>query len=372
MAELADQSAAERFFQPRKDSNKKEVRRRLWIYLAVAYGVTALMSILMYLGFRKDLDLTSFVNVQMMYPACGVILGKLITRREGTALPMVGYVTVLLTTAAMMAVSVCSLLIPAEPLDLGPAGTMDIWNLISQFPLMAGSVITYISFLAAGREKKEHAGILRRNIRLSLWMIVLFLLLYTARMVLVSGIADLITASSENIRGLAENLTNPKSLGLLLALPFNFFFVFAAFFGEEYGWRYYLQPVMQKRFGLKKGIFALGLAWAVWHIAVDFMYYTVEDGPLMFLSQIITCVSLAIFFGYAYMKTQNIWVPVILHYLNNNLIPVFSGGKMDVLQNQHVSPGDIPLMLAGALLYAVFIFAPVYRKKNGNGQVREG
>ena len=41
------------------------------------------------------------------------------------------------------------------------------------------------------------------------------------------------------------------------ALPINYFFVFIAFFGEEYGWRYYLQPVLQKRFGLRAGMSAL-------------------------------------------------------------------------------------------------------------------
>lgn len=29
--------------------------------------------------------------------------------------------------------------------------------------------------------------------------------------------------------------------------------------------------------------------------------------------------------AYVYMKTENIWVPVAVHFLNNNLIPVFAG-----------------------------------------------
>lgn len=50
---------------------------------------------------------------------------------------------------------------------------------------------------------------------------------------------------------------NPMMWINIVALPINYFFVFIAFFGEEYGWRYYLQPVLQKRFGLRAGMSAL-------------------------------------------------------------------------------------------------------------------
>ena len=46
---------------------------------------------------------------------------------------------------------------------------------------------------------------------------------------------------------------NPVMWINIVALPINYFYVFIAFFGEEYGWRYYLQPVLQKRFGLRAG-----------------------------------------------------------------------------------------------------------------------
>ena len=35
-----------------------------------------------------------------------------------------------------------------------------------------------------------------------------------------------------------------------------------------------------------------------------------------------------IFFAFAYMKTDNIWIPVILHFMNNNIAGLISGGTV--------------------------------------------
>ena len=42
-------------------------KKKLWIFIAVAYGVTAIMNLFMIVGLKKGYDLTCFVNAQMMY-----------------------------------------------------------------------------------------------------------------------------------------------------------------------------------------------------------------------------------------------------------------------------------------------------------------
>jgi len=71
------------------------------------------------------------------------------------------------------------------------------------------------------------------------------------------------------------------------------------------------------------------------------------------------------FFAYAYMKTQNIWVPVCLHYLNNNLIPIISGTlSADVMENQNVSWRDLPVaVVLNGLCFGFFLLADVFKKK---------
>ena len=337
-------------------------KRRLWIFIAIAYGVTAVMSIFMFIGLRKEYNLTVFVNTQMFYPACGVILGKLITRKEDESLPVGGYITVLVSTAFMMILSICSVFGSGKMINL-PGMSISPWDLGSQFIMMISSIVAYILFWTCGKKKREDAGLNRKNIAMSILMIVIFIILYFARFLISATLSDAVYHTSESMDMLKGAVSNSRTWVMAFALLPTFFITFLAFFGEEYGWRYYLQPVMLQKFGLRKGVILLGLVWALWHLNVCFMFYSVETGPLMFVSQIITCVTVGIFFGYAYMKTQNIWVPVIMHYLNNNLIAVITGGDSSVLQNQIVHGKDIPIMIIQGLVFALFIFAPIYGKK---------
>ena len=336
-------------------------KKKLWIFLAVAYGVTAIMNLLMIIGLKKEYDLTPFVNTQMLYPACGVILGKLICRREDEKLPIGGYITVLVTTAVMILISICSLMIHFEPLDA--AGTsVDIWNLISSVPILIGSLVAYILFWTCGEERRKNAGIQHCNIVMSIVLIIVFVILFFARTGIEVFLQDMQESTHENAEALKAALTSPMTWISVIVLPINFILSFIAFFGEEYGWRYYLQPVMQKKMGKRTGVLVLGLVWAVWHIGVDFMFYTTEYGPQAFVEQIITCVIIAVFFGYAYMKTRNIWVPIIMHYLNNNLAALLNGGGAEALQNQVIPWSVIPISAVSGIVFFLFILAPVYHK----------
>ena len=195
-------------------------------------------------------------------------------------------------------------------------------------------------------------------------MIALFLGLFAASQIISAYLTGFRDGDIANqFAQLVDPFKKAKTWLLLFSTIISFPLSFIAFFGEEYGWRYYLQPIMQKKYGLIGGILLLGVAWGLWHLDVDLMFYTKEYQIQMILSQIITCVAYAIFFGYAYLKTQNIWVPIIMHFLNNNLILVFSGGDVSVIENQVINWGDLPIHLVSSLVFVVFILSPVFRKK---------
>ena len=336
-------------------------KKRLWMFIAIAYGVTVLMSLLMIVGKNNGKDLTAFVNVQMAYPMCGVILGKLFFREEDKKLPMAGYITVLVTTAIMMVLAILSVFLPEVMIDNGITEYSN-WNIYSQYVLIAGSFVAYILFWVCGKEKRANAGLSRNKVKLSILLVLLFIVLYLLRSLISSLMFDALTGGS-NIDTLSGSLMDPTIIRVLIALAINFPLTFIAFLGEEYGWRYYLQPIMLDKFGKRKGILLLGLVWAFWHINICYFYYSPQTGTMMFLAQIITCVSIAIFFGYGYIKSKNMWVPILMHFFNNNLIPFLNGGDASVIEDQTVTAHDILVHLIISLIFAAFIFSPVFSDK---------
>lgn len=344
---------------------KEMAKTRLIIYVLMAYGLTYLMGILMWYGSTKGYDLTVFPTAQMMYPAAGVIIGLFLAHKGEKILPAGFFITVLATTGVLIVLALLSVFLPVN--DLNIAGmTMSVYNLIFQYILIIGSIVALVFLAVAGNEKRAAAGLTRQNWKSAVLIVLAFVGIYIVRTVVsvaVQGVSD--GSGMQYVKEWAAMFKNPMMWLNIAALPINYFFVFIAFFGEEYGWRYYLQPVLQKRFGLRAGVIILGVVWGLWHIPDDLFYYTQTSGIQMIFAQQITCISLGIFFAYAYMKTQNIWVPVCLHYLNNNLIPIISGTfSADVLENQTVSWKDLPVALVlNGLCFGFFLLADVFKKK---------
>ena len=349
-----------------KMEQQKRENTKLLIFIGIAYGLTYLMGLFMWYGSRKGYDLSVFPTAQMLYPAAGVILGLLVTNKREKKLPVGFFVTVLVTTAILVILALVSVFAPVDDIEL-QGMTIAVYNLISQYILIIGSVVALILLAVAGKEKRAEAGLTRRNWKSAVLVVLVFVALYFARTVVS------VTASGV-FEGVGLQYTgewfaifkDPMVWISIISLPINYFLVFIAFFGEEYGWRYYLQSVMQKKFGLRGGVILLGMAWGIWHLPIDLFYYTQTTGLQMIFAQQITCIFLAIFFGYAYMKTKNIWVPVCLHYLNNNLIPIITATfTADVLEDQVVRWSDLPVsLLLNGLCFGFFLLAGEYRRKN--------
>lgn len=338
-------------------------KKQLIIFLLVAYGVTYLMGFLNWYGSTKALDLSTFPTSQMFYPAAGVMLAYLVTEWTDSLLPRWFYLCFLLTAAVMLGLAVLSVVMPSQ-IDLGAASgqTISLWTIVSQYVAIGGSVLCWITLLLSRKNRRAAYGLGWKNWKASICCIVLFLILYMGR-------AFIGYVSMGQSGTMLDILTSPDAHSYMLTLPINFLLAFAPFFGEEYGWRYYLQPLMQKRFGLRRGVLLLGLAWGVWHIFLDFFYYTTPDrGLIMLTSQIITCVMLGIFMAWAYLKTNNIWVPVTIHFLNNNLVLLIADTySIDVLENQQVTWEMIPsALLMNGILFGIFLLSGEFRSKEQN------
>ena len=346
------------------EMNQKE-KKKLMIYIVIAYGITYLMGVLMWYGYTKGYDLGVFGTAQMMYPAAGVMLALFVTNKGEKKLPKGFFIVTLVTTIACLVLSVLSVCSPCPDLELSGM-TISVYDLISQYCLIIGSVVALICLAIAGKEKRKNAGLSWHSWKNTILVIVIFIAIYFARTivsVMASGVME--GVGLQYFKEWLQIFENPNVWSSIVALPINAILVFLPFFGEEYGWRYYLQPVLQKKFGLRAGVIILGIVWGLWHAPLDFFFYTTTTGVQMLISQIITCVSLGIFFAYAYMKTQNIWSVVCLHFLNNNLIPIITGTlSADVIEDQVIAWSDIPvLFVLNGLCFGFFLLADVFKKK---------
>ncbi len=326
----------------------KLLSKQMRIFWIVAFLFPYLLGILMGIGYSQGIDLDAFPGAQMFYPAAGAILALLLTRKGDQYIPKKFFVSYLTITMLAVLLVLGSFIFPNK-----------IWHSLLNIVYIPGSIISLVLLLTEKKDKKEAYGLRIKCIKVSLGIILLFLLLYILRAVFSNVI-------SGEINSILKNLHNPAIWITVCTLPFTFIISFLPFFGEEYGWRYYLQPIFQKRFGIRKGVILLGIVWGIWHLPINLFYYsTPVYGFISVLNQCITCIALGIFFAYAYMRTKNIWVPVALHFLNNNLIPVITGTlSEDVIKNQSLTWEEtLYSLLINGILFAGFLFSKYFKDK---------
>lgn len=125
-----------------------------------------------------------------------------------------------------------------------------------------------------------------------------------------------VTGMSENIFLLAafvQTVLVGPFLGLLLA------------FGEEFGWRGYLQWQFI-RLGKVRGILLLGIIWGIWHYPVILMGHNYPGEPVWGIILMTGyTIALAFILGHVMFKTGAIWLVAFLHAVNNQTLSFFYG-----------------------------------------------
>lgn len=324
----------------------KNNKKQLLIFSAIAFTLPFTLGILMGFGYVWKLDISVFPLAQMFYPAAGVILAALITRRSDPLIPRRFFMGFLIITVLLLICTVASVLIPEKP-----------WSTASEYLIIFGSPASLLLLLSENKKKRSAYGLTGGHWKTAVLIILLYLVLYTGRWLIgwyVNG----------EIQGMIEIIRGQFTLITLASVPLNYLLSFIAFLGEEYGWRYYLQPMLQKKLGMVQGILVLGVIWGLWHLPINLFYYNSPSVGIISLTvQLIVCIALDVFYGWAYLKTDNIWTVVILHFLNNNLIPVFTGNySSEALQNQQISWGDAGFCLpVYTLLFMGVIFSKHFK-----------
>jgi membrane protease YdiL (CAAX protease family) len=99
-------------------------------------------------------------------------------------------------------------------------------------------------------------------------------------------------------------------------------------FGEEFGWRGYLQEKLLRKFGLNLGLIVLGIIWGYWHLPIVLMGWNFPNHPVLgaLLLMPIGTTFLAIFVGWVYLRSRSIWMPALAHASGNLVATILFNG----------------------------------------------
>jgi membrane protease YdiL (CAAX protease family) len=90
-------------------------------------------------------------------------------------------------------------------------------------------------------------------------------------------------------------------------------------FGEEFGWRGYLQSELFK-LGRVRGVLLVGVIWGAWHWPLILMGYNYPGYPLLGLVLMaLYTTGLAVVLGYAVLRTRSVLLAAYLHALNDQV-----------------------------------------------------
>ena len=127
------------------------------------------------------------------------------------------------------------------------------------------------------------------------------------------GISDPDFTLERALTELAPEGTAPSSLpsGIVAILPVQLavtaLFATPLLWGEEFGWRGYLQVRLLAHRPLLAAI-ATGCIWALWHLPINLRGYNFPDQPLVgMLVFTVSAIMLSIIFGWLRVKTGSIW-----------------------------------------------------------------
>jgi membrane protease YdiL (CAAX protease family) len=132
-------------------------------------------------------------------------------------------------------------------------------------------------------------------------------------------------------------------------------------FGEEYGWRGYLQDALIK-LGRIRGIVLLGVIWGLWHAPIIAMGHNYPGYPLLgILLMTLYCVGLSFVLGYVVFKSGSVLLAAYLHALNNQVLS-FLYIMVNTPRNPILSFGaGVYGLLSLTVVVALLLRDPVWR-----------
>ena len=270
------------------------------------------------------------LTFSMLIPASSAILCLLLFRRAAIGTPVRIFFALFLATLVL-------------PILLKTFVAGPLFEIVQTVLVLGGTmVIIILNLRQSWRAQLRPFGLaLERGIG----FFAVFLLLYALMLAASFALNPLFGLSRVNAEMPFTALVAQALLSLVMVIAGGWF----VYFGEEYGWRYYLQHRLVALYGSARGVLLLGLIWGLWHAPVIAMGYNYPGRPLLgVLAMTLFTVVIGIYFSFAVMRAGSVWPAVILHGLNNSIAPLLVAYFGDVSDR---------VFAFGIGLYGIALFA---------------
>ena len=334
--------------------------RQVATFVGVTFGLTYLLNLILYIsgGYGANPATTLLLQVQMLIPAGVAIVlqlwvfedSPLYRLQEPTRWFFYGY---LVYAAVHTAIAVSAMLIDNQTYQVVASAAI-------QLLLVVVLLLIVLLRLIAGKDAFRRVGLAGGRF----WYYLAFGLLVIALYALMTGLNALLGLGQPvdtgqllaQLAGGQATETTPIPGWLLLVIVGLQSVVLAPVlalpvaFGEEYGWRGYLQGELTK-IGKVRGILLVGVIWGLWHAPIIAMGHNYPGYPLLgILLMTLYTMALSFLFGYAVLKSGSVWLAAFLHGLNNQVA--------SFLLVMVYTPGD-PVFSFGVGLYGLAVWAIV-------------
>jgi membrane protease YdiL (CAAX protease family) len=341
--------------------------RHVGAFLGLTFGLTWLLNLAIYLrGGLGTPGMVTILQLQMLLPAFSAILLGLLFfpespiyhgRPAGRARWFYYYFLLLTVIYALGALGVW--LAPAQ-------GTIALVAAIPEILAFLGLLVLVVLRLVEGREAMARVWLAWGNWRYYLLFGLAFVAYYVLQAALnaFSGLGGAKLAPLPAPPGLSPNafLILAAVQSVLLAPVLAIVIAF----GEEYGWRGYLQSELFK-LGRVRGVILLGVIWGAWHWPIILMGFNYPGHPLLgVVLMTLYTTGLAVVLGYAVLRSGSVLLAAYLHALNNqvvNFIAAFGFKPFDTAFSFDIGIYGIVTLAIVALL---ILRDPVWRGKGSN------
>jgi len=336
-------------------------------FLVLTFGLTWLIDLAIYL--RGGLTSAGWYNavwLSAMMPAFSAILLGLfffpespIYHKRPAGRGRWFYYFFLLFTA-IIAIGVISIwLVPSDR-------TIEVVGIVTQLVMVVGLPLLIVLRITAGREAMARVWLSWGNWRywllLGLGWVVFYVLQAALNALHGLGPSEMVLVPApQGFNPYLYTILNAVGTVLLASV-----LTIVNLFGEEYGWRGYLQSELFK-LGRVRGVLLLGAIWGAWHWPIILMGWNYPGYPLLgLLLMVLWCTVYGVVLSYAVLKSGSVLLAAFLHAVDNVIMsPIV---KMGFKPYDRVF--SFFLGIYGIAMVAVIAFFilrdPIWREKGGN------